>query len=354
MCTTSISGILYTPRIATNFELWGEIVRNASILSTDIFELIAFIDLNIELFLIDRAAEALTYIYPALTNEALFVLEQKNTTNLYNVGRITATLFNVYFVLMFFLLGSAYLVSYGIRSSSKVAALSEGGWALYAYLDEVEEECGQIEDGIVYVAYFLAFVLWFYLFNLFFSTLIIKHLNWLLVLFCFVLCLGAIIPTSVLNWMGVAFGQYVRGSSRSTSLFFETLLDFVSVSVIFIRFFVQNVRFVFIFVAFFELYESIIVNQTIFSRILTPHITWSGYWAGEFNQYYNLEILIFVIYQSILYFYYVAHLTVTYIAQLAIFIILSFWIFFFLYTTFTLPSRDKFFFYKRYVLLQKE
>jgi len=44
---------------------------------------------------------------------------------------------------------------------------------------------------------------------------------------------------------------------RSTLIIFEVLLDFVSIAVMIIRFFVQNIRFVFIFVGVFEYYEFI-------------------------------------------------------------------------------------------------
>jgi len=73
--------------------------------------------------------------------------------------------------------------------------------------------------------------------------------------------------------MGLAFAQYVRGAGRSTSLIFETLLDFVSVSVIIIRFFVQNIRFVFIFVGFFEYYEYIDSKIQPAATSILPYIT---------------------------------------------------------------------------------
>jgi hypothetical protein len=151
----------------------------------------------------------------------------------------------------------------------------------------------------------------------------------------------------------LAFAQYVRGSGRSTSLVFETLLDFVSVSVIIIRFFVQNIRFVFIFVGFFEYYEYIESKIQPMSTSLIPYISWSDYWVGAYSDWYWFEILLQVFVQVVSYVYYVGHLIITYIAQLSVYIILSFWIFFFLYTTFSLPSKEKYFYFKRYALLIK-
>jgi hypothetical protein len=37
--------------------------------------------------------------------------------------------------------------------------MTEGGIFLYAYLDEVEEECGQVEDIASYLVYFAIFSL---------------------------------------------------------------------------------------------------------------------------------------------------------------------------------------------------
>ncbi|MCB1712540.1 MAG: hypothetical protein KDH96_08735 [Candidatus Riesia sp.] len=70
--------------------------------------------------------------------------------------------------------------------------------------------------------------------------------------------------------MGIYFSHYVRGSGRTTNIIFEIMLDVVSVSVIMIRFFIQNIRFVFIFGAFFELYEYIYFKlDTLFSYLFT-------------------------------------------------------------------------------------
>jgi len=69
---------------------------------------------------------------------------------------------------------------------------------------------------------------------------------------------GLLIPAALLTQMGLHLAQYVRGSSRSANLVFEIVLDAISVSIIVLRFFIQNIRFVFIFLAFFELYEFIL------------------------------------------------------------------------------------------------
>ena len=59
-----------------------------------------------------------------------------------------------------------------------------------------------------------------------------------------ILLSGVVVPSALLGQMGLQFTQFVRGSGRSANVIFETILDAVAVSVIMIRFFVQNIRFV--------------------------------------------------------------------------------------------------------------
>jgi len=80
------------------------------------------------------------------------------------------------------------------------------------------------------------------------------------------------IPAFVLKNFGLAFVNYVRGGGRTSSLMFETMLDFVAVAVIMIRFMIQNIRFVFIFSAFFELYEYI-YDKLNFDLLYTAQIS---------------------------------------------------------------------------------
>ena len=350
--TTNAGVKMLVPQMQTHLDLIADILYGSFFNYNDFQFIISEFICEVDLLAFDVLNWVVSYSYIAFIREAKAILNQGMITGYYEPSSYVTALFDFGLCLGFFLLTSVYLLAYGMRSTYKTLGLSEGGMFMYAYMDEIEEECGQIEDGLTYLVYFAIFILWFYVFNMFAGHFIVKYLNWLLVVFCFVLILGVVIPTSVLSQVGVAFAQYIRGSGRSTSLIFETLLDFVAVSVIVIRFFVQNIRFVFIFVGFFEYYEFIVANEQPLYYLALPEITWEGYWAGNYSNLYWFEFLFQLFTQVILYLYYVGHLTITYIAQLAIFIILSFWIFFFLYTTFSLPSAEKFFFFKRYALLQ--
>lgn len=344
---------LAIPRFATQLELFRD-VFTYSVYYTFDFKLHFYNFLTfIELWSIRVYSNIISISHKGLIAE----LENATTATfehtLYNPSHLLVSFFNFYFYSIIFICSLLYLYVYGLRNTSSAKGLTEGGIHLYAYLDEVEEECGQLEDFISYVIYFAVFVLWFYFFHIFVSAIILKNLNWLLTLFCFILILGLVIPSKLLVQVGLAFAQYVRGSGKGTILLFETLLDFVSVSVIIIRFFVQNVRFVFIFVGFFEYYEYIDLKIYPISDVLLPYISWDDYWLGKYDNWYWFEVVLQVFTQLVSYVYYVGHLTITYIAQLAIYIILSFWIYFFLYTTFAMPSGEKYFYFKRYALLIK-
>jgi hypothetical protein len=49
--------------------------------------------------------------------------------------------------------------------------------------------------------------------------------------------------------------MYLRGAGSSSNLVVEAFFDIIGVIIIFTRFVVQNIRFLLVFVAFFELFE---------------------------------------------------------------------------------------------------
>lgn len=63
------------------------------------------------------------------------------------------------------------------------------------------------------------------------------------------------IPVRLLWDFGLAFGMYVRGAASSSNLVVEAFFDIIGVIIVFTRFVVQNIRFLLVFVAFFELFE---------------------------------------------------------------------------------------------------
>jgi hypothetical protein len=197
---------------------------------------------------------------------------------------------------------------------------------------------GAADDALFFFLIIAAVIIWFFLFTLF-SAVLLNHISWILSLLILSTSAAFVIPAAVLKNFGIAFVTYVRGHGRSRSIFYEAILDIVSVSIIFLRFIVQNMRFIFIFFTFFELYEFIYANLAPVTTLTT-----------DLSNYYWSEAVITLISTYGLYLYYLGHSTIIFIAQLSVYFALSFWLFFFLYTAFTLESSEKYFFNKRALL----
>lgn len=342
------------PRFASDFELW---------LETLFFFLKLFFDLKfhvneiyntVEFYSLGAYHWAMKLIWKKLLIDGITILKAEETSSLFVPGTKLIIMTNIVLFSMFLYLTFTHVGTYFFRNSVTSLYITEGGIFLYAYLDEVEEEWGQIEDVVCYMMCLLLLIAWFFLYNIFFSAIIADYIGWLIVVFSIIIAGAIFIPSHVFQWMGLAFVQYIRGCGKSTLFIFEALLDFVSVSVIMIRFLVQNVRFIFIIIGFIEYSEFIQNLSQPLSHLFLPYISWNDYWNGKFNNWYWFEILFQVLTQVIMYTYYCAHFLITYIAQLSIYVLLSFWLFYFLYTTFSIPHTDKYFFFKRYALLIKD
>jgi hypothetical protein len=73
-----------------------------------------------------------------------------------------------------------------------------------------------------------------------------------------ILLVSVLVLTTPLNLLfdfGISFSVYVKGTGTSSVLFKEVLFDIISTFIVFIRFLIQNIRFLFIFLAIFELFE---------------------------------------------------------------------------------------------------
>lgn len=219
--------------------------------------------------------------------------------------------------------------------------------ANYVYLEDLEEEVGSIDDAAYYIICFGLLISWFYYFTITARFIIIKHQLFLVTIFMIILVSGLVIPGALLAQMGLQFTQFVRGSGRSAGIIFEVILDAVAVSVIMIRFFVQNIRFVFIFLAFFELYEFVLDLVLYDPMRVALDINLSD--AVQHIKEHGPTIYIFVklIVSWFYYLYYLGHLTILFMIQLGIYFVLSFWLYFFLYTAFVMEAGEKYFFYKR-------
>jgi hypothetical protein len=121
------------------------------------------------------------------------------------------------------------------------------------------------------------------------------------------------------------------------------LFDIISTTTVFIRFVIQNIRFLFIFSAIFELLEWVFsTTSNIFFIFEIKEI--NNYFLSSSNN--NLLIINFIMF-IILYFYYTLHLLFLLLVQITIYIGISAWLFFFLYSTKFLNKYEKFFSYKK-------
>jgi hypothetical protein len=155
------------------------------------------------------------------------------------------------------------------------------------------------------------------------------------------------IPVNLFIDFGISVFVYIRGSASSSSLVKELLFDIISTATVFIRFIIQNIRFLFIFSAIFELLEWVFSNNS--SLFLVNYYTNNNIFVNFFiEDYYfskknfNLLIINSILF-ILLYFYYFLHLLFLLLVQITIYIGISIWLFFFLYSTRFLGKYEKFF-----------
>ena len=274
-------------------------------------------------------------------NSLLISLYSTNTvtsSTLSSTISVNAT--NIFLINIFFIIGFLvifYLSVFGLKAFTFFGKNFDTSFTVFTYFGDLEEEMGAADDALFYFLIVASVIIWFFFITQF-SAIFFKNLSWILSLLVLSMTADFIIPAAVLKNFGLAFVSYVRGHGRTTSIFYEAVLDLLSVSIIFLRFIVQNMRFIFIFFTFFELYEFIYQN-------LAPVTSLS--FTTDFSEYYWSEMCIYLISTWGLYLYYLGHSTIIFIAQLSVYFALSFWLFFFLYTTFTLETTEKYFFLKR-------
>lgn len=255
----------------------------------------------------------------------------------------------VYSVLTFGLLIGfmVYLMNQGVQLISFNLNGTESFSDIFATFAEVDDEIGALDDVLIYGLMFLVIIAWFIFFTIF-AIFYVNNLTWFVMLLNFIFLTAILTPIFVLYSFGGAFPTFIRGVGRTTSVLMETFLDFVAIGVMISRFLIQNIRLLLIFTAFFELSEYIYMScdfegAFVVNKFLSLHVT-RGY---HFAHIYWYEWVIDFLITQLLLIYYWGHLTLTFIVQLINYFCLSFFLFYFLYTTFVLEAHEKYFFYKR-------
>ncbi len=216
-------------------------------------------------------------------------------------------------------------------------------------LNETEKELGPIDDFFLFATLFLLTLISFIITS---GVVILFNTNIFIWSFAALLIISLLILSVPLNLFvdyGMMFFAYIRGAASGSSLIKELLFDMISTFTVFIRFVIQNIRFLFIFSAIFELLEWVFSNDN--SLFLTNYITQNNIFVNFSYNYsivnFNL-VMINTLLFIIMYLYYFLHLLFLLLVQITIYIGISVWLFFFLYSTKFLTKYEKFFSFKKY------
>jgi hypothetical protein len=218
-------------------------------------------------------------------------------------------------------------------------------------LNESEKEVGPVDDFFFFAILFVLTLCSFIVVSLLVIVLHSSIFIWTFGSLLLVSFLILTVPVNLFIDFGISFFVYIRGSASSSSLIKELLFDIISTATVFIRFVIQNIRFLFIFSAIFELLEWVFSNNS--SLFLINYYTNNNIFVNFNVQDYltstkNFNILIVnSILFIILYFYYFLHLLFLLLVQITIYIGISVWLFFFLYSTKFLGKYEKFFISKK-------
>lgn len=217
-------------------------------------------------------------------------------------------------------------------------------------LNDSEKEVGPVDDLISFTILFITTIISFILFSIFCMLTGSKSIHWTLAMILIIAFLILTIPLNLLIDFGLYAFAYVRGSSTSTSLLREFVFDIIATTTIFIRFIIQNIRFLFIFIAIFELLEWTInysSNLFLTNYFLSTNLFVNTDYTNYLYNHSNINILLInSILTVIFYFYYFLHLLFLLIIQISVYIGISIWLFFFLYSTKFLTKYEKYFSYK--------
>jgi hypothetical protein len=217
--------------------------------------------------------------------------------------------------------------------------------------NESEKEIGPVDDFFFFALLFIL-VLTSFMFSSFIVIIMQnKIFSWAIGALLLVAVLILTVPVNLFLDFGISFFVYIRGSASSGSFIKELLFDIISTFTIFIRFVIQNIRFLFIFSAVFELLEWVFANNS--TLFLTNSIVNNNVFCNfNINDYFygNKSINLLVVNSLmfvLLYFYYTLHLLFLLLVQVTIYVGISAWLFFFLYSTKFLSKYEKFFILKK-------
>lgn len=250
----------------------------------------------------------------------------------------------VFFYYVFFIISILVLViSFITAPFFDDSACADDRAANSTYLAESEKELGAVDD-FLFVFLSLCVVYALYAGFFFFYSFGIENMLFVISTFGFPLLIitAFSLPVNFLWDCGVGFVAYLRGSGNTTFFALEFMYDTLAVAIMFIRLSIQNVRFLLILFAYFEMFEYLdglyLLNerswaffQALYSNLQTASTTSSA-----------LYIVLLSFPAAVIHAIYIlVHLFYTFFSNFTCYIVLLFWFFSFLYTMFYNETMEK-------------
>lgn len=275
--------------------------------------------------------------------------------NCYNYNEVNSLYFNFYFFFKnFFKISLIILVLYFLFFISNIQNYLTQIKTLNSFsklfiLNETEKEVGPVDDFFLFAILFFLTIVSFIITSFIIILINTNIFIWSFAALFVVSLLILTVPLNLFIDYGIMFFAYIRGSASSGNLIKEVLFDMISTFTVFIRFVIQNIRFLFIFSAIFELLEWVFSNNS--SLFLTNCIIQNNIFINFSDIFYNTGNINILLINSILfiimYLYYFLHLLFLLLVQITIYVGISVWLFFFLYSTKFLTKYEKYFSLKK-------
>lgn len=214
--------------------------------------------------------------------------------------------------------------------------------------DLAEQEYGSYDDYKFFLFLLVQILAWYCWVFFIGYTFFLCSQSTLLLMTISIMVTILTIPVRMLWDFGLAFGMYVRGAASSSNLIAEAFFDVIGVIIIFTRFIVQNIRFLLVFVAFFELFEwTFSSNESAYVLQFNLDICNNLDLFTNFGAQSVYFFIISWVKLLLVYLYHLLHLIIVSFMQIGVYLMVSFWLFFFLYTSFFKLTTDSYFAVKR-------
>lgn len=233
-------------------------------------------------------------------------------------------------------------------SFSKEDSTVDNDFMIHSITLEAEEEIASIDDAIftiVLVMYVFGWFFYIHCWVIFGGT---PELTILFYVFPILYYIILKIPTMLILDFGLFFLTFLKGSSQLPLLALELIYDYIALAAFYIRVLVQSVRLILMIFTFFSLHE-MILEMKFNQRWLPGHETFIEHIAktdasnGVFSYYFLTHFLVKITH----WLYELFHAFFVLTAQFAAFFAMIFWLFFFLYTSFTWEKQENYFESKR-------